>query len=246
MVHHSVGNPPGVFRPPRSSLREVLRNLDIRPVKAKQILVREGRAMGVLLESGEELAASSIVSGASPRRTLTELVDPAWLDPELVRAVRNIRARGVVARVTLTLERAPDFFVLTIAPSLDYLERAYDDSKYGRVSSQPWLEARCEGRRVEIDVQYVPRAEAKLAELAANELSRHVPGMTVMESSVTLAADGLAELSLDQAFWGRPTAALAHYRTPIQGLWLCGPDMHPGPGIAGAAGYNCVREMLRG
>jgi phytoene dehydrogenase-like protein len=57
--------------------------------------------------------------------------------------------------------------------------------------------------------------------------------------------EGVAELTLDQALWMRPLPELARYRTPIEGLWLCGESMHPGPGIAGAAGYNCAREILK-
>ena len=54
-----------------------------------------------------------------------------------------------------------------------------------------------------------------------------------------------AELALDQALWMRPLPQLSGYRTPIAGLWLCGPDMHPGAGIAGASGYNCASALLR-
>jgi phytoene dehydrogenase-like protein len=54
-----------------------------------------------------------------------------------------------------------------------------------------------------------------------------------------------AELALDQALWMRPLPQLARYRTPIEGLWLCGPATHPGGGIAGAAGRNCAREILQ-
>jgi phytoene dehydrogenase-like protein len=55
-----------------------------------------------------------------------------------------------------------------------------------------------------------------------------------------------AELALDQALWMRPVPELARYRTPIAGLYLCGPAMHPGGAIAGAAGFNAAREVLRG
>jgi phytoene dehydrogenase-like protein len=55
-----------------------------------------------------------------------------------------------------------------------------------------------------------------------------------------------AELTLDQALWTRPLPELARYRSPIEGLWLCGPAMHPGAGIAGASGWNCARAILRG
>ena len=271
LLHRHVGSPPGVFRPPRSNVLQVLRELpgvEIRGgARVERIVVRDGRAAGIVLASGEEIAAALVVSGADPRRTLLELVEPGWLDPETIRAVRSIRARGVVAQVTLALDRAPDFGTLVVAPSLDYLERAYDDAKYRRVSSHPYLEARADGRgRVIVHVQYAPHAladgewdDARRAALGqrAEELLLPNLGATVVERVVRSprdleAAHGWpegqahhAELSLDQLLWMRPMPALARYRTPVQGLYLCGPGMHPGAGVAGAAGANAARVVLR-
>ncbi len=279
MLHHHAGSPAGVFRPPLSNITRVLTGLPgveiRRGADVARISVREGRVAGLVLAGGEEIAASLVVSGADPRRTLLTLVDPAWLDPELVRAVRNIRARGVAARVSLLLDRSPGFSALTIAPSLDYLERAWDDAKFGRVSRAPWLEARNDGvavdgrHRVEVHMQFAPYALAEgtwdetrresLGNLAVEVLSRHAPGLeaAIVERSVLSPrdleeAEGWpqgqpyhAELALDQALWMRPVPALARYRTPIRGLYLCGPAMHPGGVIAGAAGANAAREILR-
>jgi phytoene dehydrogenase-like protein len=275
LLHHHVGSPPGVFRPPRSNVARVLADLpgiERRDAKVARISVRDGRVAGVVLANGEEIAASILVSGADPRRTLLELVDPAWLDPELARAVRNIRARGVVAHVTLTLERAPGFTTLVLAPSLDDLERAYDDAKYGRVSAHPYLEARSAealagGRyRVHVHVQYAPyrladgewddARRAKLGDAVVERLSPYLPA--VVERTVLSPRDleelhgwpegqaHHAELALDQVLWMRPVPALARYATPIAGLYLCGPAMHPGGGLAGAAGANAARVILRG
>ena len=270
LLHRHVGSPPGVFRPPRSNFRRALAGLpgiQIRPgAEVVRIDVRDGRATGVVLANGEEIAASIVVSGADPKHTLLELVDPGWLDPALVRAVRAIRARGVVARVTLTLDRAPGFSTLVIAPSLDYLERAHDDAKYGRVSRAPWLEATSDGQRVEVHVQYAPYelAGAKwdearcasLGELVVRELAPHL-GASIVERRVRSPVDlerdygwpggqaHQAELALDQLLWMRPIPALARYRTPIAGLYLCGTGMHPGAGIAGAPGANAARAVLR-
>ncbi len=264
-LHHHVGSPAGVFRPPLSNLGRVLRALPGAEIRrgagVARINVRAGRAAGVVLENGEEISASLVISGADPRRTLLKLLDPGWLDPELVRAVRNIRCRGVAARVTLALERAPGFSNLVVAPSLDYLERAYDDAKYGRVSRKPYLEARCnEERRLDVHMQYVPHEAAtgeELGELAAQTLKEHLNGAAIAGHSVLAPRDletlqGFpegqayhAELALDQALWMRPIAAWARYRTPVTGLYLCGPGTHPGGGIAGAAGANAARVIVR-
>jgi phytoene dehydrogenase-like protein len=272
LLHRHVGCPAGVFRPARSNLGEVLGALPgielRRAAPVGRIDVREGRVAGVTLASGEEIAAQTVISGADPGRTLLALVEPGWLDPELARALRNVRGRGVAARVTLVLDRAPGFETLVIAPSLDHLERAADDAKHGRVSRAPWFEARGDGRRVDLHVQYAPYAlhdgdwhgvrRAALGELAESMLFEHVPtlrGATVEKHTRSPrdleAAFGWpegqayhAELALDQALWMRPVPALARYRTPIEGLFLCGPAMHPGAGTAGAAGANAARVIL--
>jgi len=279
LLHGHVGSPPGVFRPPHANLTEVLAGLPgieiRRGAGVARIGVRDGRATGVALATGEEIAAECVVSGADPQRTLLGLIDPGWLDPELARAVRNVRARGVVARATLTLDRAPGFAALTVSPSLESLERAGDDAKYRRVSQRPALAARAmeptiDGRhRIEVHVQYAPYAladgewddarRAALGDRVVELLAPHVAGgsAAVVERSVLTprdleAVEGWpqgqahhAELALDQALWMRPVPALARYRTPVRGLYLCGPAMHPGAGVAGAAGANAVAEILR-
>ena len=254
LLHHHVGCPEGVFRPPRSNLGAVLRALpdaETRSAAVARIRIKGGRVAGVVLASGEEVEAALVVSGLDPRRTLLELAEPGWLDPELARAVGHIRRRGVAARVSIRKQSRN----LVIAPSLDYLERAYDDIKHGRVSRQPYLEARVVEGGTEVHFQYAPQTGGE--EIAALTC-RLLPGLADAEASVLgprelEARDGWpegqpyqAELALDQALWMRPLPQLAHYRTPIEGLWLCGPGMHPGGGIPGAAGYNCAREILKG
>lgn len=118
-----------------------------------RVLIANGRATGVVLQgSGDEILARAVASSADPRQTFLSLAGPTHLDPEFVRAVRHIRYRGVVARVNFALSELPRFRgangdstplrgVISVAPSLDYLERAYDDAKHGRVSTRPYLEA---------------------------------------------------------------------------------------------------------
>ncbi len=277
-LHHHAGSPPGVFRPPRSNLAQVLAALPgaeiRRSAQVARIAVQDGRVAGLVLENGNEIPAAVVVSGADPRRTLTRWIDGGWLDPDLARAVRHIRSRGVVARMTLTLARAADFATLTIASSLDAIERASDDAKYGRVSREPLLEARDagadgEGRhRVEVDIQYAPYAladgewdetrSAALGELALQRLAQHVPGLAgavverrVISPRALEAVYGYpegqahhAELALDQALWMRPAPGIADYGTTVSGFYLCGPGTHPGAGIAGASGANAARKIL--
>ncbi|HEX6155735.1 MAG TPA: NAD(P)/FAD-dependent oxidoreductase [Burkholderiales bacterium] len=263
LIHHHVGCPPGVFRAPRSNVLELLRRLprvELQGAAVQRVSVKAGAVAGVVLSDGRELEASMVVSSADPRRSLLEFVEPGWLDPELIRAVRNVRRRGVAARLRVQLDRSPGFGALALAPSLDYLERAYDDAKHGRVSRQPYVEARCdEQHRLDVQIQYAPHGAdcSKLGDTVLAMLSEHwgdaAPGESELLSPQELAqAEGWpegqphhAELALDQALWMRPLPGLARYRTPIEGLWLCGPAMHPGAGVAGAAGFNCAREILR-
>ncbi|MGH2723828.1 MAG: phytoene desaturase family protein [Actinomycetota bacterium] len=110
---------------------------------------RDGRATGVALASGEEIAGRAVVSAADPKRTLS-WVDPVVAGPTLLWRGRHIRSPGSVGKVNLALSGLPAFrdvadpAVLTgrivVGSSIDHLERAADDRKYGRVSEAPWLE----------------------------------------------------------------------------------------------------------
>jgi phytoene dehydrogenase-like protein len=113
------------------------------------VTTRHGRATGVALDSGEEVAARAVVSAADPKRTL-RLLDPVVAGPILLWRGRNIRAPGATAVVTLAVDDLPEVAGLdgrepltgrvVIGPSVDHLERAADDHKYGRVSEAPLLE----------------------------------------------------------------------------------------------------------
>lgn len=117
-----------------------------------RITSKDGRATGVVLASGEEIAARAVVSGADPKRTLVDLVDPVELGPSMGWRAGNIRTPGVVAKVNLALKKLPTFPAaagdesvlrgrIVVAPGIDPMERAFDATKYGRFSEQPILEA---------------------------------------------------------------------------------------------------------
>jgi len=156
--------------------------------------------------------------------------------------VANIRARGVVARGTLTQEQPPAYSTLCIAPSLDYLERAYDDAKYGKDSAAPYVEVQRTDGRVEVHVQFVPPGNHDgLAERVAQILKVR-PDQVKLQAAEESLYHG--ELTLDQILFMRPVPGWSRYRTPIEGLYLCGSGTHPGGGIPGAAGRNAAREIL--
>jgi phytoene dehydrogenase-like protein len=115
-----------------------------------RVLVRDGKAGGVVLNDGTELAADAVVSNADPRTTFLRLVDPVDLDPDFLTKVRNYRSRGTVAKVHLALSTLPGFRGVAnpadlhgrilVAPGIDYLERAFDASKYGELPQAPFLD----------------------------------------------------------------------------------------------------------
>ena len=120
-------------------------------VEVNEIRVKNGAAIGVVLSSGEEISARAVVSNADPKRTLLKLIDPTYLSPDFVMKLRHYRTPGTVAKVNLALSGLPNFKALPgntaalsgriyIGPEIDYLERAFDESKYGEFSKHPYLE----------------------------------------------------------------------------------------------------------
>src|SRR5438477_1390222 len=112
-----------------------------------EVRVKDGVATAIVLSTGEEISARAIVSNADPKRTLLKLVDPAHLSPDFVMKLQHYRMPGTVAKVNLALSGLPKFTALEgenhdralsgrihIGPEIDYLERAFDESKYGNFS----------------------------------------------------------------------------------------------------------------
>jgi phytoene dehydrogenase-like protein len=119
------------------------------------VLVKDGRAAGVVLEGGEEIPARAVVSNADPRTTFLRLVDPTELDPDFLTKIRNYRSTGAAAKVNLALAALPSFAALKnsgaegvaelrgrihVGPDIDYLERAFDAAKYGDYSPAPYMD----------------------------------------------------------------------------------------------------------
>jgi phytoene dehydrogenase-like protein len=116
--------------------------------------VKDGAVAGVVLAGGEEIAVDAVASGVDPKRTFFHLVDPSQLDPTFANRIKNFRANGTVAKVNLALDGLPTFPALDVSesslkalsgrihigPEIDYLERAFDASKYGDFSKAPYLD----------------------------------------------------------------------------------------------------------
>lgn len=121
--------------------------------EVSHVLVDRGRARGVVLTSGEEIRAKAVVSNADVKTTFLKLVNPRELPSGFVSQVRNFRTISTAFKINIAAEQAPGFrafqerlagfsypCLVRIAPSVDYLERAYDDAKYGGFSRRPYMD----------------------------------------------------------------------------------------------------------
>ncbi len=117
----------------------------------KQVIVNGGQATGVALENGDELHAKVVVSSLDPHLSFLKLLDEKTLPEDFVAGIRRFKFRGSSGKVNLALAELPDFTCLpgigehhrgaiSISPSVDYLERAYDDAKYGEFSRRPYMD----------------------------------------------------------------------------------------------------------
>ncbi|MEM6544780.1 MAG: NAD(P)/FAD-dependent oxidoreductase [Pseudomonadota bacterium] len=244
------------------------------------------RCVGVKLESGEELRAERVVSSADPKSTFLSMLGASHLEIEFANRIRRLRTDGYVAKLFLALSDTPSFNGLAdcrgrmvLADSMDAIEFAYDEAKYGEAAQEPVMEvmvpsvhdaslAPAGQHLLSANVMYVPGnrkggwtedAKAKYLSLLQDRLEKYAPGL----SDITLHAElhtpadlerdyGLtgghwhhAEPAIDQLLMMRPTYEAAQYRTPIDGLFLCGAGSHPGGDLTGNPGRNAAREILR-
>ncbi len=269
--------------------------------EVERILVEDGTATGVRLASGEEIPARCVVSGVDPRRTFFDLVGAPRLGPEFNRRVANIRMRGTTAVLHLLLDGLPPLDEAEqrlaghtlVAPTPDYLERAGDAAKYGRISDRPHLDIVIPtlhdpalappGRHIaSIRIRYAPyhlrstpvrslhtgpsprwddiASGAVLLARTCEVLDDFLPGIRdrildrrlvtpldlETDFGLTCGDDYHGQMALDQLLFMRPMAGWARYRTPVEGLFLCGAGTHPGGGVTSTPGRLAAREILRG
>ncbi len=184
-----------------------------------RVRVKDDAVVGVALENGDEIDSGYVLSTADPARTLLDWVDPVWLDPDFIDAVRNIRYRGCTAVALYALDALPRVpglatpealaGIVSLTPRLELLERAADAAKYGTVSERPhvevtvptllWHELAPSGKHVlAARVQYAPY---RLANGAGWDTARR----DALAASVTAAIEGVApgfsSTILHQAVW---------------------------------------------
>jgi phytoene dehydrogenase-like protein len=260
---------------------EIRRNAEVRRVETRRDLVT-----GVLLADGTEIAAPIVASSIDAHQTFLKLVGPERLPDDFCETVRRIDYSSASAKINLALSGLPDFRTgdvdprlalrgtIHISPNLEYIERAYDDAKYGRPSENPVLEMTIpslvdntlapSGKHVaSIFVQYAPYQLAEsqwdhqreaFGDRCINVLAQYAPNIKkiVLHRQVHTPMDlertyGLSGGNIMQGAMGLDQLGpmRMEYRTPIAGLFLCGAATHPGGGVIGACGRNAARAILR-
>jgi phytoene dehydrogenase-like protein len=250
----------------------------------------QGRAEGVELEDGSLLRAKRVVSNAHPKSTYLDLIGREYLSDQIVHDVERFRTRSGSVKVNVALSELPRFpswdqegdvhkGLAAVSPSIEYLERAWDDAKYGRPSKHPYLEVvfptahegglAPEGKHIMLAfTQYGPytlrrgswdkereaygrRVIETLGQFAPN-LEGAVEHMEVLTPRDIEERFGLlggnimqGELTPDQMFSFRPIPGYGDYRSPIEGLYLCGGGTHPGGGVMGVPGRNAASVLVK-
>jgi phytoene dehydrogenase-like protein len=268
-LHHQAGAGDGALRaagfvrggmnriPHALSLAAQQRGAEIHTgAEVARVITKDGAATGVALSSGTEIEADVIVSSVDVKKTFLKLVEPTYLDPDFLLQIKNIRARGIVAKVNMALDRLPQFKssteqtaagelggIIHIGPTIDYLERAADDAKYGRLSRQPFLEITIpsvadpslapEGKHVmSVWMQSAPyhlkegswnKLRDALGDTVVNVIEEYAPGF---KSSI-LHRQVLTPLDLEQTF-GLTEGHIYHAEIALDQIFF----MRPVPGWA--------------
>ncbi len=164
LLHHYMGEIDGVFRAwglPRGGTGAISNAIagaareagaEIRTqAPVARILLKNGQARGVVLENGDEILADVVSSSVDCRLTFLQLIEPGHLPEEFLAEVRRYKFRGSSGKVNLALDALPNLTcrpgagphlrgAISISPSTEYMERAYDDAKYGRFSRRPYID----------------------------------------------------------------------------------------------------------
>lgn len=251
-----------------------------------QVLVEGGRAAGLRLSSGEEVRAHRVIANLGPKPLFDRLVPREAIPADFARAMDGYRAGSGSLRMNLALSGLPFFRYapagdahlkagIILAPSLDYMDRAWLDARANGFSKQPIVEMLIPsmvddtlapaGKHVaslfcqHVDPDLPEDREGDAVEAVFDVLERHAPGFRqlvlhrqvhtprALEAKFGLWRGDIfhGRMSLDQLWAARPVLGAGSYQTPVPGLWLCGAGTHPGGGVTGAPGHNCAHAILR-
>jgi phytoene dehydrogenase-like protein len=252
-----------------------------------RIVTFGNRAIGVQLDDGREIAGKAIVSNAHPRTTFLDLVGQEALDPEFALKVLDWKSVGPSLKINLALGELPNFTArpgttaqphhratIHVAPSIDYLQKAYDDARLQGESEEPLIEcflqtptdpslAPPEKHILSVFAQYYPydrkdgwtqEKRESAADRIVTMLGRLAPNVpNVIEHRQVLAAPDLERrfgLVGGHIFHGELLPGQIYEdrfatRTPLTNLYLCGSGAHPGGCVSGFPGRRAASAILR-
>lgn len=255
------------------------------------LTARNGRVTGVVLDDGREIEARLVLSNLNPKTTLLDLLEAGSIDDDVRERLSRKRMKGAAFKLVAALDGVPRFAAappdqveayatcqFRIAPTMDYLEAAYDDYKWGRPSAGPKLMGLVPsmidptlappGKHVlSVNVWYAPYElrdgdwsieRDVFARRCIDRLADYIPNLKdlVLDyraySPVDLEREfGLVEghqlhgdMTLANMFGLRPLAGMSEYRTPVEGLYLCGSGTWPGGFVSGIPGHNAAAQVL--
>ncbi len=253
----------------------------------KEVIVEGNRAAGVVLDNGEQIRARAVVANVNPKLLLEQLVPQGALPGYALDRMRRWKAGSGTFRMNVALSSLPNFSALPsnqigdhhtagiiLAPSLDYMDRAYRDVAAKGFSRQPIVELLIpstlddslappgahvaslfcqhvspdlsDDRRDQVADLMIATVDTYAPGFRASVVGRQVLSPRDLERTFGLPNGDIfhGALSHDQVFSARPIWGHADHRMPIPGLYLCGSGAHPGGGVTGAPGHNAAAVVI--
>ncbi|HEX5165550.1 MAG TPA: NAD(P)/FAD-dependent oxidoreductase [Thermomicrobiales bacterium] len=263
--------------------------------RVEQLLVEDGRAAGVRLESGEEIRSRLVLVNADIKQLFNKLVPKGAVSDDFVRAVNRLKSNTLYYKFHAALNELPDFSrwlgsdpdpyylgYVKICPSMDYYRKAWNDARNGLITDSPVMHIQMAsvidrslvpggGHVMSIWALYAPHKPTghgsevwtpELTRLAGetfiDRMEEYAPNIrsairdwvmftpNILEERVGLPNGHIHHIDqiAGQMFANRPLPGWADYQMPLDGLYLCGADTHPGGEVTGANGYNAAHKVL--
>jgi phytoene dehydrogenase-like protein len=233
----------------------------------ERVLVDGDKVAGVRLVGGQELHAKIVSANVGPKLLYERLMDASDVPAPFLSRIKQFRAGSGTFRMNVALSELPRFACLpepgehhragiVMAPSLDYMDRAFIDAKLHGWSREPIVEMLIPST---VDDSLAPPGQ-HVASLfcqqfapvlpegfAASIVGRQILSPKGLERRFGLVGGDImhGNMTLDQLWSARPVLGHGDYRGPVRGLYMCGAGTHPGGGVTGAPGHNAAREILR-
>ena len=257
-----------------SSLENMCLNqgIEIRKNSGVKNIILEGlNARGVRLDNNEEIIANTIISNVDPKRTYFNLIGTASLDTDFIRRAKNVRAKGNVAKLNLSLKEKPKINNLEdnkknakfiYAPDINYIENSFNASKYNGFSENLCIEFKYDENIIDANLNYIPYVKntthnkEKIIQQSIDLLKPFINNLNVTNTKLLTPNDienkyhvtggnwNHGEFEIDQLLMMRPFYGSSQYQTPINNLYLCSAGTHPGGGITGINGQNAAKKII--